>query len=52
MLACMLAGFALCNLLGKRSEIHGLLGSTLPPLLAFFFFSAGNGYGCNHHMRV
>ena len=41
MLACMLAGFALCNLLGRRAETSELLHATLPPLLAFFFFSAG-----------
>lgn len=35
------AGFALCNQLGKRHEITSLLHATLPPLLAFFFFSTG-----------
>ena len=41
MLACMIAGFALCNLLGKRHEMTSLLHVCLPPLLAIFFFSTG-----------
>ena len=41
MLACMVAGFWLCNLLGRREELHELLHSCLPPLLAFFFYTTG-----------
>lgn len=41
MLACMLAGFWLCNGLGRRAQMSSLLHSCLPPLLAFFFFTTG-----------
>ena len=41
-LACMAAGFVLCNHLNKREETMALLHKCLPPLLAFFFFSTGS----------
>ena len=43
MLACIVAGFAMCNLLGRRTELGTLLHSTMPPVLAFFFFTTGAG---------
>lgn len=42
MLACMVAGFSVCNLLGYRRAFGALLESVMPPLLAFFFFSTGS----------
>ena len=41
MLACMVAGFWLVNVAGRRAELHELLHSCLPPLLGFFFYSTG-----------
>ena len=41
MLACMVTGFTVCNLLNRRTEMTSLLHSCLPPLLAIFFFSTG-----------
>jgi len=37
MLACIVAGFAVCNLLRRRDELGALLHATMPPVLASFF---------------
>ena len=41
MLGCILAGFALSNLLGKRRPFGDALRSAMPPVLAFFFLTTG-----------
>ena len=41
MLACISAGFALCNWCGVRRRFEGLLHGCMPAVLTFFFISVG-----------
>lgn len=41
MLACIVAGFALCNWCGKRRPFSALLHGCTPAVLAFFFITTG-----------
>ena len=41
MLACIIAGFLVCNVAGRRRQFSGLLRRGMPPILCFFFTTTG-----------
>ena len=41
MLACIIAGFIVCNVAGRRRPFSGLLRRGMPPILCFFFTTTG-----------
>ena len=51
MLACMVGGFWLCNVLLRRTQLRRLLHICLPPLIAFFFFTTGTAMRV-HQLRL
>lgn len=51
MLACMVGGFWLCNVLRRRPQLRRLLNTCLPPLIAFFFFTTGTAMRV-HQLRL